>query len=622
MFLLQMISRIDILGKKFELKIDNGLYKTCLGGILTLCLSILGIYIAWYFGDDIYLRENPSILTKSTLLKDYPLITLNNSNFFFALRVEKNNKPVDDKTIFEYIMDYRFNVHNLTSSSYNTTVHLTFDMERCSEKHIDSDTLNKLRLFNYFCADLNNLDVGGSWEFSLLQGIVSYRIKRCNNETEKKYNLKCKSDKELGPDLDGNTYYVSSIIENRLFDPKNYTKPVHRQYEYEFGYLSFQGFSDKKITYTNTQIETNDGLIWEHLYNETYIKYDNMMQESSNFLRADAMLYFYSFYVSNNQIFIERNYIKIQTIAAIVGGFMNIVRFFLDFLFGFYINNAYNLHLYKKILHLEIDDNIGENAILNNVNNIDKKSEKTNLEIELPNFGFNKVHRDNQDNIPNIINNDQSLNPLPTPTSLSPYKNLNPNQYPNSNDKSVDQMINFNQKNNNNDFNKIKKEFKFNNLNEVIQFKKKKRVRVKLQFWENFCYLYCCLYVNEIKNQNNINKLRFELMAASEEEVNQRLDGINLINQYQQFKLFRKIILNSNQCTMLENRDRKVIVNKPNLKKNQFKEIYEEKEREKIINLVNYLQAGVTGDKLNQVDIMLYNYLIPEIREKIEKELK
>ncbi len=99
----------------------------------------------------------------------------------------------------------------------------------------------------------------------------------------------------------------------------------------------------------------------------------------------------------------------------------------------------------------------------------------------------------------------------------------------------------------------------------------------------------------------------------------QKINAIKLINRFEQLNFLKKVVLNKNQCTMLENIDKNSIVDKPIFSKKESKKI---NQKEKINNLTKYLQKGSSENNLNKVDVILYNYLKPEIKNEIEKDLK
>ena len=440
----------------------------------------------------------------------------------------------------------------------------------------------------------------------------------------------------------------------KILNPKNYLSPIDRIYEYQFFYLNMFGFSDQRLYYTNTFLSTDDGWIWENFSNKTYLQFHNQNAAVGQ-QRSDNLLYYFSIYLHSSEINHYRTYIKVQTLAAILGGFMKLIIVFTRMVLSFYLQNSYYLFLYNTILNLEIDfkedvvleerDNNILNNTGNNFNNINKINKNDNNKgntcidkyiqeiqnINSINNALNSPNASNSPNSPNASNSPKLPNYPKTPSVVFEPSKINSNNeisllnYPNNNYTSIDKdnkinsLINSKSKENL-EFN-YSNYIKYNNLTEIIAYKVKKKTKVIIDSSENFYRLFCCWFIHKIRSENDFKKLRYELVIASEQEVNRRLNGVNMINRFDQFNLFKKLILNKNQCTMLENRDLMVITNKPIFTNDEFKNLHEDKEKAKLNNLVKYLKERCTENNLSNIDIMLYKYLKLDIRESIEKEL-
>jgi len=71
---MSILTAIDNLGSSVKFKINGRDFKTKLGGVVTLLIGFGLMILAWYFGQDIYKREEPTFKTKFTLLDYYPFI--------------------------------------------------------------------------------------------------------------------------------------------------------------------------------------------------------------------------------------------------------------------------------------------------------------------------------------------------------------------------------------------------------------------------------------------------------------------------------------------------------------------------------------------------------------------
>jgi len=66
---MQFITNLDILGKQYQFNIHGGTFRTLVGGILTILLWVGTIVLTWYFGQDIYLKQQPNLLERNRYLE-------------------------------------------------------------------------------------------------------------------------------------------------------------------------------------------------------------------------------------------------------------------------------------------------------------------------------------------------------------------------------------------------------------------------------------------------------------------------------------------------------------------------------------------------------------------------
>ncbi len=109
-------------------------------------------------------------------------------------------------------------------------------------------------------------------------------------------------------------------------------------------------------------------------------------------------------------------------------------------------------------------------------------------------------------------------------------------------------------------------------------------------------------------------------MLAAEEVVSNKSEILELWKKLDQVSLLKKIILNENQCYMLNNRDLQTVINKRNSKVRDLKLINEEKNNERKVNLIEYLKKKKSENDLNIIDNLLYKYLDEKLKEEISKE--
>ena len=121
----------------------------------------------------------------------------------------------------------------------------------------------------------------------------------------------------------------------------------------------------------------------------------------------------------------------------------------------------------------------------------------------------------------------------------------------------------------------LSKDKKDKEIENLISFKEKKRTTVEIKESERFCYKMICCYKDNRKRKN----LKFEFIDLIEKKLDQNFDIIKLFKTSDQTRLLTKLLLNENQCYLLENRELHSIVNSHLME--EIRNLEEIKEKEK-----------------------------------------
>ncbi len=570
----------DKFGKTVSLNIDReGQFTTKLGGVLTI-LVYLGFLVAtWYFGQDIYLRQSPNVVKKQDQLKSYPFIKLNKDNFFFALRISANNKPLFDPTIMEIEMDY---LRYIREKGVIRFYKKSFSGERCDTRHISAEPLKRHGLNNYFCSNITGLKFGGSYDNGDLH-LVSYTIHRCRNKTAEKKGYKCKSREEINKIL-SDSGYLNIYIFKALVNPHNFIEPVKLSYNYNF--KSLRSFNlDENHLYTKNyynlaNVTSDTGLLFsdESTYKE-FLEYRDSSSEIRKSNSKASIIASYSFFISDLETRYLRVYLKIPEAIAVVGGFMEIFLPFIETIYSFYLDHAFSLFLFSKLFKLEIEPEINPEKSPG-LKEISKKlgNNEEGIYQEIPDKSEVKFDRKSIE-----INGPESNFP----------KNLKLFQYMNQKDRYV-----------------LNKE-----LNSVIEFKRKQRDKVEISYWERitFIYCFCCKNID-----NKETKIKYEMQEAANDELSEKLDILEHIRNIYQLRLFYKLFLNENQRYMLKHRDLHLIINNPFLKENEVKAIKDERENLQKENLKVYLKNLTSENSVTSIDRLLFKYIEDSLKKDLD----
>jgi len=205
------LNRIDFVSDKYNKSIDRkDTFKTLSGGVLSILMLILIVYLFFYFSKgiidkidyDFYIEEHFSPPLKTiTIYDQLKEPTYNNyesydmqSNFKFGFRVEDiNGTQVDDRQIFDYgFTNIRY---NLTSPGYKRSGIKSTDVGYKKCTFITTKLDEKEEKMNYYCP-AKPFYFGGSWKSESIAIPIAY-VKRCDANTEQKYSIKCLTNTEL-----------------------------------------------------------------------------------------------------------------------------------------------------------------------------------------------------------------------------------------------------------------------------------------------------------------------------------------------------------------------------------------------------------------------------------------
>ncbi len=595
---MSFLARFDYLGKDFKFNFEGGNFKTNLGGVITLLIWISYVVLTWYFGRDIYLKESPfQIKNESNFLK-HPRINLKKQDFILAINIEDDWNNIYDKIEdFEFgfsITKYKINDKGIAS----LTGKIDKNLEKCSTKHVSNEELKHERFNKYFCY-LSDHSFGGSWQENEIL-LPSFWVKRCDQETEKKFEIKCNKGIFKSKNL-----FITYLLQKKLFMPSNFTYPVQNSYHYKFKPLQ-QLDTDKvirmRITYAKSKVITDDGLVFQNHKEKDIIEYIDTQTETINSnastgkVSASIQLYVTRF----NRVY-ERHYIKIPDLIANVGGFIGMFIEIITFFYSFYLDHMYSLHLYNILFDMVILEEDQKNQ---EIMNIELKSPKHVEAIYQSSRIREDVNSQKDDKyIKDFNNKDVSSFNFFDQKTVSPSVNNKRKSYVKSKEKIQE------------NFNK--------DINKAITGKKigEKSKKVEIRSCEKISF---CNFKLE-KSTKEETKLKYELMLEADTQIDQLSEITELWKIIDQVNLISKIVLNEEQCFMLKNRGfytlKNSISKSTENNEREIKELNREKYESKKAKLIEYLRVKRLNGP-SKVDELLFEYLSEELKEEIRTSLR
>ena len=162
------------------------------------------------------------------------------------------------------------------------------------------------------------------------------------------------------------------------FDPGNYTNPLQINYKVYYELLSANLFKKKRYFFSQVELQQDRGLIFESNYKSNLITLDYTENEIDYKSYDDLKdpyqstgVYGITIYLGKDHNKYNLSYMKIQDIAAQVGGLLKILMVFFSII-------NYHANLFKRDLD-----------VLNNIFEFEvelKRSKSDNKNIQIKNF--------------------------------------------------------------------------------------------------------------------------------------------------------------------------------------------------------------------------------------------
>ena len=317
MFIRDLLLKLDYMGKDFKFLLNGEeSFKTILGGLISLFAILANLVCFWYFGQDLWYRESPAYLVKKENLDHYSSQLLNNSNFFFAIAIQDaNNDPIDDRSYFSHEFTYYQFERDTTTGKMVSKYKETFDLEKCTSKHIDTSYITN-DISGYYCKTLN-YTVGGEFESEDFFYLMRFAVQRCSRRVEIKYGIKCRTDAEVLEKYRDSTH-IASFIQKPIIDPTSYLSPIKSNYEYRYENYDIKTTKENRFFYSRSDIDDDSGLIFSDFLSKTFYNFETVTTDYYNVDDPNTKSIRFYFQYTRLLWSHQRIYIKIPDVIAVV----------------------------------------------------------------------------------------------------------------------------------------------------------------------------------------------------------------------------------------------------------------------------------------------------------------
>ncbi len=409
--LINFTKSVDILGMTPQFLVEDKIkYKTVCGGFLSIILYILTICAFFFFGEELYLKQDPKI-TVSNSYDSIPRsfnLTKNNFNFIIGILGGNDNELYIDPQIYNIKIGFY---------QYNYFIKPNGKLEYIEKKDIfDLEKCSKHELFCYDSDIFGNITLAGNLESYPINNVnyFQFNITTCKNGTDS--NIICKTQEEINEKIEGS--YLVFSYQDTILDPKNFTNPNSFTLKNYYTLLSDKYIKHLFFYMKNIDYISDSGILFSSEEKKNFIQTENI-RESIDYNTEDIIIKGI-FMLSNNRDIIKRNYNKIQDVLAKVGGFIQSITFILVIFNYFYSTINFYIFLMNKLYFYDLNEIIKtkepsnlKNYISNYDNTIKMRDIETNKKKDFDNCEIDhKKNGDfnNQNSQDKSINNNNNVN--------------------------------------------------------------------------------------------------------------------------------------------------------------------------------------------------------------------
>ena len=206
-----ILKYIDCFGTKFNFYTEkNRKFYTPLGGIFTLLAFFFSIIVFIFFNIDDFIHSSPITSTSVIIMENKNNIKFGKEKIWIPWRIrDYNNKLVNHTNLFYPIIYYYKGIKNESNQGMELTYEI-INYKLCNE----TSMVNKPKLYminisldNLYCIDMEELDMGGSWQSNFIN-YIEFDLYICESGINyDESNIKCSSyEKIMNASTENNSF--------------------------------------------------------------------------------------------------------------------------------------------------------------------------------------------------------------------------------------------------------------------------------------------------------------------------------------------------------------------------------------------------------------------------------
>ena len=324
----ELLKYVDCFGTAFSFYSEkNRKLYTKFGGILTIFSIILGILLLIFINIDDFSQKNPNSTT-STSKENYKNIKFGKEKIWIPWRIRDfGGKTINHNNLFYPIIYYYKGIRNYSTQKMelnNEIINYKLCNETSMKNNSDKYIIN-ISLDHLYCIDMEDLDVGGSWDSNFLN-LITFDLYNCKNGINyDENNNNCTTyDKIREIAGHNNNFQFEMYYPIIHYQPNNKTNPIFVKYTNYFYHLSRYSNKIDRIYLQQYVLKDDQGKIYNDIKIISHWGIESIKGDSyatgaqKDLMNEGSTSRFYSFniYLKNEIVIYNRSYKKFFLIIA------------------------------------------------------------------------------------------------------------------------------------------------------------------------------------------------------------------------------------------------------------------------------------------------------------------
>lgn len=417
------LKKIDFLSPNITLYHRDFLsHSSKVSGFISLISFIIIILFGVYYSLDLIRRENPKIFFYNSFVEKTNSFQINSSNLFHFITLGSMNSSLDmDLLDFRIIGLETFYSYYISSkknlSKFDHWLYGKCNIEadgKSLEDLINKDEFEKGVCLKKYYSSLDNKyydkdDPNFRWPkigFNSRDSMDIYCIlmESCKEDTLKVLlgeGYHC-NDKSKYENLLLSGYGIRFNFIDHLVHVLDYKDPYNKYFYSIQNTLDGINYSINHINLNPSSVKTNDGFIFNHIYEEISYIFDRNDVFVENMEKDNEIYMIYTLYMKNRMQYYKRIYKTFQEVISEIGGISEFITLVAGFINSLY--NEYNiLYDFGELLSTHINRKYNNNNInivtdTATIGNNYKQLETSNSNKSLPTDIYKNIDSNNEIN--------------------------------------------------------------------------------------------------------------------------------------------------------------------------------------------------------------------------------